>query len=81
MIKRLLCSIFGHAPLRFHVLNNFPIIQVKDSLNEPLIAIDCCERCKSGMKVVIWSSFLVEGRSFEKGSFEIPLVKNTFIFP
>tara|TARA_Y100000310_G_C20570680_1_gene757850 strand:- start:852 stop:1067 length:216 start_codon:yes stop_codon:yes gene_type:complete len=46
MIKRLLCSIFGHAPLRFHVLNNFPIIQVKDSLNEPLIAIDCCERCK-----------------------------------
>lgn len=46
MIKRLLCSILGHIPLRFHVLNNYPIIAVKDKLNEPLIAIDCCERCK-----------------------------------
>ena len=46
MIKRLLCSILGDIPLRFHVLNNYPIIAVKDKLNEPLIAIDCCERCK-----------------------------------
>ena len=32
--------------LRFHVLNNYPIIKVKDSLDVSLIAIDCCERCK-----------------------------------
>jgi len=57
MLRLIICSLFGHKPIKLEVLYNEPLITIKDK-SGPLIAIQMCKRCG----LIYWGVYCIKDR-------------------
>ena len=57
MLRLIICSLFGHKPMKLEVLDGHPLIEISDQ-SGPLIAIQMCKRCG----LIYWGVYCIKDR-------------------